>query len=164
MSQFGPGGNQPGPQPPYQPGGDQAGMFNPYQPGKPYQPFGHPQTPKRNLTWLWVLLGIGGLGTLALCGCCVAGWFWAISEDAKQMQAEFADDPNVKEHIGEITSCTTNQVESMAQDVDEIWVYDVEGTNGKGKFIVRVRSNFDDPVVIDEAHLELPDGQKFKMK
>lgn len=138
MSQFG-SGNQPNN--PYSPNPYRPTGGNPYQPGMssgggPLQP--QPRRPqKAKLTWLWVLLGVGGVGIVSVCGCCIASAVFFQGEDAKLVQTAFENDPMVIEHIGENATVTYNFGESMAIEDVDIFIYDISGPKGIGKIRVK---------------------------
>jgi hypothetical protein len=81
---------------------NQPGQPNPFSAG----PAAY-QQPKSSNTWLWILLGVGGVGLLVCCGCGGFGWMtmnqgFTIFE--QNLQAQLSSSPTAQEHLGDIQS------------------------------------------------------------
>jgi len=146
MSQF-PNMNQP------------AGQPNPFAGGQsPYQ-----QQPKSSLLWLWILLGVGGVGLLVCCGCGGLGML-GVSMAGSQMAARLNADPVVQEHLGTVTSATMDVMgtgeESQRAGGRNVIVFDVVGDKGTGKVIA---DQAPAPEQFKNARLRLPSGEEFQL-
>ena len=118
----------------------------PNQPGSAPNPFAASQSPyqqpKSSNTWLWILLGIGGVFVLLCLGCGGFGYF-AMNKGFEVMQqdlqARLSTDPVAQQHLGAIQSVTfdfgASISESQKRGGDEVFVFHVVGSNGSGDVI-----------------------------
>lgn len=122
---------------------------SPRDPLNPYASLGGQgmsQPPKRSSnTWLWVL-GIGGGVMLLLCCGCGVGMYYAWQGVTGVMggwvKEQVADDPVIKEHIGEVESVTLNLI-AVGEEAErnppvkgeEKLVFDIKGSKGSGKLL-----------------------------
>lgn len=128
-------------------------------------PYGEPQSPPPQAqrtgrpTWVWLLLGGGGLSLLLCCG---IGTFALMALGANVMEVEvrdqLRDNPKLREHLGEIQSFETDVAGSMADPDGDTFRYQVRGTLGQGELTVRQVTGKDDKEVVEEATLRLSDG------
>jgi hypothetical protein len=131
--------------------------------GEPSSP--HP-TAKRNgvPTWVWVLLGGGGLSAVLCCG---VGTFGMMALGANVMEVEvrdqLRDNPKLREHIGEIQSFETDVFGSLAEPGSDSFRYTVRGTLGEGELKVRHVTGEDAKEVVEEANLRLSNGTQVQL-
>ncbi len=125
------------------------------------------QTSSGSNTWKWVLGILGGGGLLMVLLCCGGGiglvgfGMNIVEEDLKN---QLRDNPQIKEHIGEITKFDVNFVKSTANSDDDVFVYDVEGTNGSAELTIDSESGVDGSEVIRSASMRLPDGDVVELE
>ena len=93
-------------------------------------------------TWLWVLGIIAGLMLVSMVACCGVVWYGGSQFSnfvAEAAMEEFADDPAVIEHIGEITESKMNISEAISASSEEeniaVMVFTVKGDKGSGKIL-----------------------------
>lgn len=128
-------------------------------------PFDNPP-PRRSRTWLWILLGAGGMGALVCCGCAglfAVGW----TQVGKGLQAQLNADPIAKEHLGTVSSATldvTAMMEAAAAKGKDggnpDMVFQVRGDKGSGHVHAQ-----QDPggQTFRNARLVLPTGEEFEL-
>ena len=114
--------------------------------------------PKRNRrTWLIVVLVGGGLiCVFACCGGFVAFGFGIIQEE---VELELRDHPVIRAHIGEISSVKMDFMASIANNNDDVWVYDIEGSKEKGRVTLNHVTDDIGNEVFREGTLRLSDGR-----
>lgn len=118
---------------------------------------------KSNRTWVIVLVAALGGGVLACGGCC-GGLFWlGRSEIEKEIRAALEHDPVVEEHVGTITVLRWELLKSAAAEGEDVQVYRIEGTKGKGYARVESVTNFVGAEEILSGTLELDDGRTFEL-
>ncbi len=142
--------------PPQQGGYQQGG----YQQGGGY---GGPPPQKTNLTWLWILLGAGGLCIVVCCGGCILMGAMAPGDGSEEVQAAFESHPSIIEHIGTVTAVEFNFIDSMDYESESTFVYDIRGTKGSGQIITEESDAVWETEILS-AELELPDGQRFRLR
>jgi hypothetical protein len=74
-------------------------------------------------------------------------------EIARQLSADYRNDPKVKEHVGEIQTVEYNWSASMARD-DGKDVYTVKGDKGESQFVVDAMEGY-----IESAKLQNSRGE-----
>jgi hypothetical protein len=138
-----------------------AGSFGPQQP-----------PPKKSNAWLWIL-GIGGIGSLLVCGCCGGFGYFAFSQGmsmfAEAAKSEAAGNPAVVEHIGDITSVNSNFIKSTQETEKRgpgtnYLVFEVEGTKGSGELIGAQARSPQPGAMFDSLELRLPSGEVHTIK
>lgn len=140
---------------------------NPYSPQQ-HAGYGPPGDVKRSgggYFWLWAVLGGGGVVSLILC-CGACGWVgnFAFQIQAEEVRSQIKDDPVIEEHIGRIESIEVNYAASFAEDDDTIWTYDLVGSKGAGRLVVKQIDDADsDAVQLEWATLELDTGDTFDL-
>ena len=131
------------------------------------------QSPQRKPSrwWLWLLGGLGCSGVLLLL-CCGGLTYFGVSKGlgalADMVKNEVADNDDVKENLGELTSVTMNLMgtsnEQKARgNSSNLIVFDAEGTEGKGQFVVET-SQGGQGSPFNSIELKLPDGTIKKIK
>jgi hypothetical protein len=117
-----------------------------FQPGSSPNPFspapGAYQQPKKSNTWLWVLLGVGGIFAVVCCGCGGVGYmlmqtgFTVIEQD---LQNRLAGDPTVQEHIGNVQSVELDFIASVQESEkrggDQVFRFHVTGDKGNADVV-----------------------------
>ena len=135
-------------------------------------PFAQPPTPKPSRWWLWLLIILGG-GGLLCAGCCGGFTWFGFSASTKilaqALKQEVADNADVKENLGEITSINMNIMESgrekQKRGGTSNWIaMDAEGTKGKGTFIVESSPAPQPGNFFSKIELRLPDGKTIPIK
>ncbi len=112
---------------------------------------------------------IFALGALACAGIAAVIWFgWSAGEQAmaEAFKSKLQANPVVVEEIGTITSMRVDSMASINRTKEgksdqPIFVMPVEGTNGKGTFIVVTQRNRGDQ--IETASLETSDGRSLEL-
>jgi hypothetical protein len=164
-SGFGPGqGGGFGQQPTFGAGGGVNPYANPPGVGAP--------PPKKSNAWIWIL-GIIGVGGLALMICCGVGGYFAYSAGidmmAKAVQEAVEGDPQVKQHIGEIKSMPLHLMKSAEETEkrgtgDNILVFEVKGSNGNGEFIVHQPKQPQPGQFFNKIDLRLESGEEISIR
>lgn len=117
----------------------------PNQPGTGPNPFGTTsssyQQPKPSNTWLWVLLGIGGVSLLLCLGCGGFGYF-AMSKGfevfEQNLQANLSTNPVAQQHLGEIQSVKMDfwaGVKETEERGKQTMLFKVVGSKGSAEVI-----------------------------
>lgn len=140
--------------PPYDP--------NPVPPalgGSGYASGPPPQRNRGRGVLIAVVLGLCVTGMLVCCGGGIGLMNFGFSVMAVEVQDELAMTPEFQEHIGSIESFEMNWARSFADEDDDAFVYDIQGSNGSG--YVRVEQYTDEfgREVIESAKLTLSDGR-----
>lgn len=127
--------------------------------------FGQPAPrPQKSSTGL--ILAI--VGAVVFCGLlvCCGGFVWlanfGMQVVAADIESQLRDHPQMQEHIGEIQQFDVSWARSMADDDPDTWMYDVEGTKGKGVLTVESFSG-DDTEVITSATLRKSTGETIEL-
>jgi len=138
-----------------------AGGFAP----PPYAP-----PPRKSNWWIW-LLGGCGCSAILLMLCCGGVSYWGFSKSMNVLgdlvKKEVEDNPDVKEHLGEINSITMNLAETtkekQARGGTSNWiVFDAEGSKGDGQIIAESSPGAGTP--FSKIELRLEDGKTFQIK
>jgi hypothetical protein len=133
-------------------------------------PFAPP--PQKSRFWTWLLGGCGCSAVLLLL-CCggFAYWGYTVGQQglATLIRQEVADNAEVKEHLGEINSLSTDFIESAQEKQNRggnsNWlVFHAEGTKGKGKFIGELSGQPKAGGTFTSIELRLPDGKTIPIK
>jgi hypothetical protein len=149
---------------PYQ---DQTGFGPPT--GQP--PFAPP--PQKKSWWVW-LLGGCGCSVVLLLLCCGGLTYFGVSKGmgalGELVKAEVADDEDVQENLGELTSVSMNIMETANEQKarggeSNLIVFDAKGTKGNGQFIVETpKGGQGQGGPFSSIELKLPDGTLKKIK
>jgi hypothetical protein len=141
-------------------------------PGSPPNPFaaapGAYPPPRRSNTWLWILLGLGGIGVLGCCGCGGLMWFSVSAAGGildKQMVSKLKDDAAAKEHLGEVISAKWDMMASgeatqKAGGGKNILVFHVKGSKANGDVHAEQAPGAE---VFQNARLIMSDGQEIPL-
>lgn len=81
----------------------------------------------------------------------------------QEIATQLRDNPNLREHIGEIQSLEMDIIASGAQDDSDVYVYGVQGTKGSGTLTIRESMDADFSTIVEEATLRLPDGTEVQI-
>jgi hypothetical protein len=115
-------------------------------------------------------LGGCGCSTVLLILCCgVAGWLGFSQGLPALLRPEIANNADVKEHLGDITSLKVN-LESTADEqkaregANNVMVFDAAGTKGNGTFITEMPSGGQGGGPFSKIELRLPDGTTTQIK
>ena len=144
----------------------------------PQDPFGRPgydpsggerfgsEPPRRSNVWLWVIggvLAVGLLGVLACCGSIFFAFQFGSGMLADQLQGELQGNPVIREHIGDVESAQMNLTataqEAQEAEANDVLVFDVEGSIGKGRVTASQRGDRLRP-----RELILPDGTRHPLE
>lgn len=117
----------------------------------PYAPSTPPAVPKKSNVLVYVLGGIGVLCLVLCLGCAgfmAYGFSWLGTAAAEQIKPALRADPVVQEHIGEISSLSTDWV-ATSEEVQRAKreggqrriVFEIEGSKGKGTIIGAPKDN-----------------------
>jgi len=146
-----------------------------WQPSGNPQPYASPPTfspqgfqpyapkPSGSNTWLWVLLGLGGVAGVCCCGGGVAVVMFGMNIVTAEIADELRDNPKFREHIGELQEMNVDYIASAAKDDDETFVYDVKGDKGSGELTVKHVTDDDGSEQIVTATLRLSDGKQVEI-
>ncbi len=141
---------------------------NPYSFPPGYEP------PRRSRSWLWILLGIGGLVVVApLCclGCGGLLLHFGFEVVEGEIVADLNTDPIIQQHIGQVVSAEIDLWDSFQEDMknpveddEESWyVFDIQGTKNRGRVIGKSVTNDDDLEEFRDGRLILPSGLIVKL-
>lgn len=102
---------------------------------------------------------LGG-GTLVCCGGFV---YFGLNIMSAEVETELRDNARLREHIGELQELTMNFTRSLANDEDDIFVYNVRGTLGSGELTVHHITGDDGRELVVAASLRLSDGRTIEL-
>ena len=131
----------------------------PRQPGRfgEYSPQPPPQGKKSSSMIILIVLAVVGGGFFLLCcGGSVGVVMLGMDIAEAEVEAQLRDNPVLRDKLGEMQSCQTNFARSVAENDDDTFVYEVEGTKGSGT--LTVTTDWDDQITF--AKLRLPDGEE----
>lgn len=111
-----------------------------------------------------LILGIVGaivaVGALFCCGGGILLMRFGFDIMTVEVRDALAARPEVRENIGDIESLELNFVRSSTNNDDETFVYDIEGSKGKGFVTVKQQTLDDGSEAILSAELTMSDGRK----
>ncbi|HET6425889.1 MAG TPA: hypothetical protein VFG20_19520 [Planctomycetaceae bacterium] len=112
---------------------------------------------------LYWTLGCGAVGVIGVLLCC--GGFAMLGLNMISTEAEVAlrDNAEIREHLGELTSVKMNMTKTMTHAGDDLWVYDLVGTKGKGELTAHQTTDGAGDEVFHTATLRLSDGQTIEI-
>ena len=129
--------------------------------------FGQAQPQKKKSALPMVFIVLGGLGLLAVVACC-GGGIWMANFGMSIVSAEIAnqleDHPQIQEHVGDIVSLDVDWAKSMAEEGDDVFVFDLEGSKASGELIVNTVTNEAGDEEIMDATLKLESGEKIPLE
>jgi hypothetical protein len=118
-----------------------------------------PPRPRSGSNWVWIAIVFGGVTLgVALMACCGGVVYFGLGVTTAEIETDLRDNPILREHIGEVEKFTMNFIRSVAEDDDDIWVYDVVGTKASGQLTVHHTTNDQGNEEIHSAKLRLKDG------
>ena len=141
-------------------------MTNPYGAGNTMQP-----APRKSNTWLWILLGVGGVILVGCCGCAGIAW-WGMGAGmgmvAQQIRPSLDADPVVQEHIGEIEEfdwnlMATGEASEKKTGGEDVIVWDVKGSKGAGQISGTVDQGGGGGVKLKNGKLKMKSGEEFNL-
>ena len=142
----------------------QSGAPNPFA----SSPFENPPPRKRSSAWLWILLGVGGLGLAACCGCMGLGWFAAstgFNMMAEDLKGKLKNDPVANEHLGEIESVEMDFLSSIKASEkrggEQVFLFHVQGSKANADVVGKQPAP--GTQTIREPKLILASGEEFDL-
>ena len=130
------------------------------------------EPPRKSNFWVW-LLGGCGCSAILLVACC-GGFTWFGYTKGQEMlgevlKQEVADNVDVKENLGDITSIKANFMESATEKqkrggTNNWLVFDAEGTKGSGKFITETPPGGAGGKPFSHIELRTSDGKTIDIK
>ena len=120
---------------------------------------------KSNKTCLTVGLILGGIvGVVLLCGGCGVGmYFFGTGQLAGGVQAALADNPVIREHVGEIQSLEFDVMDTGERGGDDVFLFDVTGSKGSGTIFAECIQQPGGGVNVISGQLELDNGEVFPL-
>lgn len=76
-----------------------------------------------------------------------------------EIEDQLSGNPILQEHIGEVQSFEMDWSRSFADEDDDTFIYQVQGTKGEGRVTVKHITGEDGNEVILSAQLRLPSGE-----
>ena len=113
---------------------------------------------KKTMGWLLAGLCTGGLVILLCCGGGSALVVFAMNLTTRAIEVELRDNEALVEQLGQLESFEMNWTATFAAD-DEIYVFDVQGSDASGEVTVKSVTGVDDEEEIIWAKLRLPNGE-----
>lgn len=113
---------------------------------------------------LFWTLGCAVVGVVMMFVCCGGIGYFGINLMTSEVQAELRDHPQIREHLGELSSVRLNLFKSMAHDGEDIWVYDLTGAKGKGEITIHHVTDESGDEAFHSATLRLSDGQTIQIQ
>jgi hypothetical protein len=143
--------------------------YDPHRPGgagpAPGPQYGYPPPPnKSRKKLLWVLLGVGGLLIVLVCGGVIGLVYFGANVIEAEIRNQVRDNPVLVKHVGQVESFEVNLTESAAINDDDTFVYHVKGSKGSGVLTVKHITDDNGDEVVQSAELRLPDGKVVKVK
>ena len=111
---------------------------------------------------IWVL-GIGLAGTLLLGGLAVFGIRFAMEVFAEQVRVELQDNPVLRAHLGEPEKFEFDWVGTGADSREEVYVFRVRGTQGRGKVSAACVTVDADREQVTSGSLRLESGEEYDL-
>ena len=126
--------------------------------GDVFDPTGRPQT-GRSSTGCWIIgiLVAAGLLFLVCCGGFAGLMYFGMQVITTSVEEQLAQNPILREHLGQIESFDVDWTRTFADE--DTFVYDVRGTEGRGRVTVRHVTGPDGTPQIVDAQLRLPTGE-----
>jgi hypothetical protein len=124
--------------------------------------------PRRSSGWLWILVGIGGLGIAACCGCAGLGWFAAstgFNMMAEELKTKLESDPVAQEHLGTIENVEMDFLASIKESEkrggDQVFLFHVEGSKTSADVVGKQPTG--GTQIVRDAKLVLPGGEEMDL-
>jgi hypothetical protein len=113
-------------------------QYKPYEPQRLPPERGNQSSPKANLAKIVVIsTSLLVVGALFCCGIGATILYVGFNYMTTEVQALLADVPEIQAHIGEINSTTHDINGSFADPDDDTFVYELEGTKGRGRVFLK---------------------------
>jgi hypothetical protein len=135
----------------------------PQWPPPPYG-FPPPPPPRKSKRLVWILLGVGGLVIVLICGGVIGLAYFGFNIIEKEIRNQVRDNPVLIQHIGSVESLEVDLTESAALKDDDTFVYHVKGSKGTGVLTVKHITNDAGDEEIEWAELRLPDNRVIKIQ
>jgi hypothetical protein len=139
---------------------------NPGMPGSEPNPFAASPAgyqPKKSNTWLYILLGVGGVSLLACCGCVGLGYFGfnaGMGIVGAQLKNQLNSDPTAQQHLGTVSSVEVDIMasgEEQQKRGEQVLLFHVVGDKGTGDVIAQQAPG---QQTFSDATLRLPSGEE----
>jgi hypothetical protein len=108
---------------------------------------------------LYWTLGCAGIGVVCLLLCCGVVGYFGVNMMSTEVEMALRDNPQIREHLGELRTVRVNMFKSMSHDGDDVWVYDLTGEKGTGELTTVQTTDFDGEETFHSAKLRLSDGR-----
>jgi len=125
----------------------------------PYESATQPSRRSKSGCLLWAILLGAGLMLLLCCGGGALIMRFGMQIITTQVEDQLADNPILREHIGEIESFELDWTRSFADEDDDTFIYQVRGSKGEGRVTVKHITDDDGNEEILEAELRLSSGE-----
>jgi hypothetical protein len=112
---------------------------------------------------LYWTLGCGAVGMIGVLLCCGGIGILGVNMISTEVELALRDNAQIREHLGELTSVRANLMKTMTHAGDDLWVYDLVGTKGKGELTAHQTTNDAGDEVFHTATLRLSDGQTIEI-
>lgn len=116
-----------------------------------------PQRKSGNWLVIALILGVAVLGAGVL-ACCGGVAYFGINVVTTEVETALRDNPTLREHVGEIQKFTLNFTRTVAEDKEDVWVYDVVGSKASGELTVHHVTGAGGKEQVRSASLRLKDG------
>jgi hypothetical protein len=110
-----------------------------------------------------LIVGVVGGGFLLCGGACVGVVNWALDDTARTVREGLADNPVIREHIGEVHSFKMQKWASMMHDNDATYLFRIEGSLGSGTITADCWSDDEGNDRAYSAELTLDNGESFEL-
>lgn len=107
---------------------------------------------------LWVV-GFGLVGVICCVLCCGGFAYFGFNLMSTEVEVAIRDNPQVREHLGDLQSVSLNLMKSVADNGDQTWVYNVKGSKGTGELTVVEINGPSGKKSFHSAKLRLADGR-----
>ena len=123
--------------------------------------------PAQKKSWGWplLLMVVGGplIVILLFCGGGLGIMMFGMNVLSAEIEMELRDHPQFREHIGEVQSFDVDWAKSFAEEGDDVFVYDVQGTKGSGEVTVESVTNDVGKEEIISAQLRMSSGEVIEL-
>ncbi len=107
---------------------------------------------------VWII-GFGVVGVLCCVLCCGGVAYFGFNLMSTEVEVAIRDNPQIREHLGDLQSVELNFMKSVADDDDDTWVYNIKGSKGRGELTVKQSTGANGDEVFHNAQLRLSNGQ-----
>ena len=113
--------------------------------------------------WIVILAGAGLFFVLACCGGGLGLGMLGIQVEEASLETQLRDNPQVRQHVGEISEFKTNYSKSFANEDEDMWVYDVQGSKGNAELTITTSTAADFESTIEGVVMRLPTGETIEV-